>query len=258
MKISITTKLYLGFAFLFLLIIVLWTSSYYYLFNVTNYSDAMVKDNYNSVVSAKQMTQALNEIEIIQTKYFYSKNNFFDKSLFNEESKKFEKNLVDEENNITEVGEKELAQNLRIKYQHYVDIINKAKTSSGLNKDIYFDEIIPAYNEVDKIILDISNLNMSAIIIKNGELKKTSHIAFNFISVLGTLCFLISISFCLNFPRIVVIPIKEMINGIKEISNKNFDQQLKINSSDEFGEMADAFNEMAKKLDENEHSNLSK
>jgi nitrate/nitrite-specific signal transduction histidine kinase len=49
-----------------------------------------------------------------------------------------------------------------------------------------------------------------------------------------------------------------MINGIKEISNKNFDQQLKINSSDEFGEMADAFNEMAKKLDENEHSNLSK
>ncbi|MDD5571687.1 MAG: ATP-binding protein [Bacteroidales bacterium] len=257
MKISIKTKLYLGFGFLFLLIVLLWTSSFFYLYRLTNYSDAMLKDNYKSMVSAKLMAQNLDEIKILQTKYFYAKNKFLDMKLYSEKLNEFKKNLIDEELNITEKGEKELAKQLRMKFENYISLFNKAKSENILNKDIYLNELIPAYNEVNNLIMDISDLNMNAIIKKNNELKATSHRAFLYISILGTLCFLISFSFCLNFPRNIANPVKDLTRGIREIARKNYNQQLYIDSKDEFGEMAEAFNTMAKKLSEYEHSNVS-
>jgi PAS domain S-box-containing protein len=45
--------------------------------------------------------------------------------------------------------------------------------------------------------------------------------------------------------------------GIKEIALRNYDQQLHFHSKDEFGEVAEAFNAMAIKLNEYEKSSLS-
>ena len=48
-----------------------------------------------------------------------------------------------------------------------------------------------------------------------------------------------------------------MTEGIKEISNKNYQKRLNFTSKDEFGELATAFNAMAKRLNDYEHSNLA-
>jgi signal transduction histidine kinase len=217
----------------------------------------MLKDNYKSLVSTKLMAQTLDEIKILQTEYFYSKNNVFDEKLYEKNIKYFWGNLTDEEKNVTEKGEKEHAAELRKNFKNYIKAFEKAKSEKVLNKDIYLNELIPGYNNVNSLIMDISDLNMNAIIKKNNELKATSHRAFLYISILGTLCFLISFSFCLNFPRNIANPVKNLTNGIREIARKNYEQHLYIDSKDEFGEMADAFNTMAKKLSEYEHSNVS-
>ena len=49
-----------------------------------------------------------------------------------------------------------------------------------------------------------------------------------------------------------------LTEGIKAIANKNYSERIHLNRKDEFGELANAFNSMAEKLDEYEHSNLSK
>jgi signal transduction histidine kinase len=49
----------------------------------------------------------------------------------------------------------------------------------------------------------------------------------------------------------------QLTEGIRAIGNKNYDQRIHIESEDELGEMARAFNTMAKKLDDYEHSNLA-
>ena len=66
-----------------------------------------------------------------------------------------------------------------------------------------------------------------------------------------------SLYFIYKFPVYIIHPIKELTAGIKEITNRNYEQRLHFNSRDEFGEVANAFNVMAQRLNEYEHSNLA-
>jgi len=68
----------------------------------------------------------------------------------------------------------------------------------------------------------------------------------------------VAITFLYNFPSSVAGPVATLTEGIKAIANKNYRQRIHLNRKDEFGELATAFNTMAEKLDEYEHSNLSR
>jgi signal transduction histidine kinase len=69
---------------------------------------------------------------------------------------------------------------------------------------------------------------------------------------------LIGLTFNFNFPSLVASPIAKLTRGIKAIAKRNYGERIHLNRNDEFGELANAFNTMAEKLDEYEHSNLSK
>ena len=73
----------------------------------------------------------------------------------------------------------------------------------------------------------------------------------------GSFLFLVAFSFVVNFPGYIANPIKELTERIKEVADRNYHQQLNFKSNDEFGELAQAFNTMTRKLDEYEHSNLA-
>jgi len=217
----------------------------------------MFKDNYRSVVSAKYMTQTLDEIKNLQTRYFFAESNTLDDSLYNEKRKDFESHLYDEKHNITEEGEKDLVNQLESAYNNLLTLFNNAKSDQLLNRQTYFNDLIPVFNDVKNLIVRISEININAIVRKNDQLKAESHQAFISISILGTICFMISFIFLLNFPGNIANQIKRLTIGIKEIAQKNYDQQLPFNPGDEFGELAEAFNTMARKLSEYDNTNLS-
>ena len=100
-------------------------------------------------------------------------------------------------------------------------------------------------------------LNMTAIEHRNTKATATADEAVILVSLVGTLCFLIAFSFVVNFPSYIANPVKELIKGIKEIANRNYSKRLVFAAKDEFGDLADAFNQMASKLDEYENSNLA-
>ncbi len=51
----------------------------------------------------------------------------------------------------------------------------------------------------------------------------------------------------------MIRPLKELKNGLKNISNDNYYNVIKIDSNDEFGELASAFNDMSRQLKEDEN-----
>jgi nitrogen fixation/metabolism regulation signal transduction histidine kinase len=69
--------------------------------------------------------------------------------------------------------------------------------------------------------------------------------------------FTIAFTFAVNFPGYIADPLKELTARIKEVSNRNYHQQIDFHSDDEFGELGQAFNTMTRKLDEYENSNLA-
>jgi len=188
-------------------------------------TEKLLTANYNTIRYCSEMSDAIDEIDSSSVAVL-----------------KFETNLKAQENNITEPGEREATQLLR----QYFEEIKKG----GRN--------IATYHKINKQIYYIYLLNQKALEQKNANALATAANAKLWLTMLTTILILISFSLVVNFPGYIANPIKLLTDGIKEIAQKNYEQRIYIDNKDEFGEMADAFNLMAKKLYEYEHSNLSK
>jgi PAS domain S-box-containing protein len=153
----------------------------------------------------------------------------------------FEENLVRQEGNITEIGEKEATQELRKNFNEL-----KADPADSTN-----------YPEIRASLSQILDLNEMAVLRKYNLAQKTADTAKLWLTAIFTILTLISFTFIFNLPGIISNPIKKLSEGIKAIADKNYSKRIIIQRDDEFGELANSFNDMAARLDEYEHSNLS-
>jgi len=154
----------------------------------------------------------------------------------------FETNLKKQQSNITEVGEKEMTEKLTGDF----DYLQKNARDSAAIKTIRND------------LTDLMLLNMQAIQRKSGVAQKTASDAVLWITITGTLCFLIAFSLLVNLPGNIANPIKELTGSIKEIAAQNYSQRVHFEKHNEFGELAAAFNTMAQKLEEFKAGDLEK
>ena len=254
---SLKNKLFVGFGFLFFMIILLWLTGGYFIYNLSGRSAAMLKENYETVESAKFLIQSLDEIKNQQLLFFFARQGSYDTDIYNLNLKKFNENLIAAENNITEKGEQNIITDLKSEYSSYISTFDKIKIADQQDTEIFFNDLIPEYTQTRNQIIRLWDTNMTAISHKNNLLRSTAHRAFVLISIVGTACFIISAFFFLSYPGSITRPLAELITGIEEIANRNYGQRLDFHSKDELGQLAASFNTMAAKLDEYEHSNLS-
>lgn len=227
---TIKNKLRAGIGFLFVLAIICCGMSIYFLNRLSVDAGAVLKDNYKTV---KYMQNILTAIDFRTDK------------LSADQQKKINDNLVLQEHNITEVGELQLTDSLRAIFERLTQEPNNKITEDDLR------------NRLHKQVYGIMKLNMDAIARKNDIANTTSKRGSLLVAFLGAFLFLVAFSFAVNFPGYIANPIKELTARIKEVSNKNYHQQIHFESDDEFGELGQAFNNMTRKLDEFENSNLA-
>jgi len=227
MAIKLKTKVALGGIFLFALLIVVGTVSFFYFNRLSEDSKEIVKDNYETLNYSRDMLKELDAF-----------NSNDSTAAFNA----FEINLQLQEKNITEPGEEELTVSLR-------------KNFNELRQKVRVDAL-PALIRQD--IIGIMQANLKAIDKKNQAVLTSAQRAKTIITFCLTVCLLLGFTFLFNFPSLVASPIASLTEGIKAIANKNYGERIHLNRKDEFGDLANAFNTMAERLDEYEHSNLSK
>ena len=101
-------------------------------------------------------------------------------------------------------------------------------------------------------------VNMNAIQRKSIIAQATADKAIFWIIVVGTISFLIAFVLLVNLPGNVGNPVKELTESIKAIAAENYKERVHFEKHNEFGELADAFNTMAQKLEEYKTSNIEK
>ncbi|MGB3007369.1 MAG: ATP-binding protein [Chitinophagaceae bacterium] len=227
MAVKLKTKVALGGLFLFLLLILVASVSFYHFTRLSEDSKAIVKNNYETLNYSWDMLKELDSMTIKDSITAYQN---------------FEKNLLAQEKNITEPGEKELTASLRQNFDRLRQQKNIDSITSLVRKDIS----------------QIMMVNLQAIDKKNKTTQISAQSAKTIISIILTVCILLGFTFLFNFPSLVASPIASLTEGIKAIANKKYGERIHLNRSDEFGDLANAFNTMAERLDEYEHSNLSK
>ena len=222
---KLKTKLSLGLSFLFIVILAFGALGFFYINKLSSDAANVLMNNQESLVYCNNMLKALEDIP--------------EK---NASLKIFDDNLIKQEANITEPGEKESTEQLR---KGFIEL--KANTADSSN-----------YPQLRQSLQRITDLNQNAILRKNVIAQKTSIDARFWLTLIFTLLIIVSLTFIYNFPAVISDPVTKLSLGIKEIANKNYKERIFLEQKDEFGDLANAFNTMAEKLDEYEHSNLAK
>jgi len=226
---KIKSKLQLGIGLLFLLNVIVGILAGYYLQQLSEVSQSILSTNYKSLQCIRQLNNQIKKPGI------FSK----------EQMVQFDKYLSMQETNVTEPGEQEATSQLRSEFDRIKQ--NGEETLSGVQ-----------ITKLEKNIDRIEKINLRAIYIKNIRSQKIAESVTLVLGLITAFCLLIGFSFMVNFPGYIANPLQKLLEGIKAISNKQYNQQLKIYTDDELGELATAFNSMAEKLGEYENSNLAK
>ena len=220
---KIKTKLTLGVGLLFILIILLSLVGARYINALKNDTENILVANYKSLEYSRNMLVSL-------------------ETNTNKAAQKFEINLHKQEQNITEIGEKEATNEIRENFEKY--------------KKNKIDSLV--VGEIRTQIFKLMDLNMQAIQRKSIVAKSTANKAVFWIAITGSICFLIAFTLLINLPSNIANPIRELTASIKKIADKKYSERVRFESHSEFGELAKSFNTMAEKLEEYNSSNLAK
>jgi len=221
---KLKTKLSLGLSFLFAVILVFGILGIFSINRLSNDAEKVLKNNHESLVYSNNMLKALEKI-----------------SSSEKAKKDFEDNLKKQEANITEPGELEATREVRA---NFTELLAAPADSSN-------------YPQIRMGLQIINDLNQNAILKKNNIVQRTANDAKLWLTIIFTVLFLVTLTFIFNFPAILSNPITKLTEGIVEIAGKNYSKRIYLKQKDEFGELANAFNSMAEKLNEYESSNLA-
>jgi methyl-accepting chemotaxis protein len=249
MKTSIRSKKFTMGMVLFLVIILLLSiSSAFYLNMLSGKTNAILKENHYSVVYARDMSDVLTNVnqEIINS-FLTNKNP--DTLIVNKEFMLFNKSLELEKNNITEIGEDQLAADIETNYVDYHD--NVVKFLESPDTGIKIINLQKKFDNLYQQLMSLSQMNEKAIEEKTDDAKVSAKKATLQMTFIGTLCFLIAYGYTFIFSSYFNERFYKLYNGIKEIVSSNYNHKLYFNGNDELSEISLVFNEMAGKLSNN-------
>ena len=225
----VKNKLQLGFGFLFIVVLFFGATSVYYIHDISENSKVVLENNYESLSFARQMRSVLDDNDL---------------PLNNSAINKFSLYLQQQEANVTEPGEAFPTHKLRTNFM----LLMAASDITIQNKIV---------RDIRKLLSDIENLNMRAVVRKDNNARASVARATMFLGLVGGFTFLVLFSFSVNFPGFIFNPLNTLLTGIRTIGPKHYKQRIHFDNNDEFAEVAKAFNDMAQRLDEWENSNLS-
>lgn len=223
MGLKIKTKLTYGLGLLFALIVVLGTLSVKNIYDMTADTQNILADNYNSLLYARRMLDALENIRTDPVA-----------------RAEFEKNLALQKKNITEIEENAATSRLVTRYEALLKAPNDTTV-----------------RHVREVLNEVMSLNMATIYRKSQVAESTAHHALVWICLLGVFCIAIAFAFLIRFPRAINRPIRLLTAGIMEIANHHYEKRLNLENYDEFTEVAASFNRMAERLAEYRRSTLA-
>jgi len=222
---KLKTKLRLGIGFLFMILIAFGAISLYQINRISESTALILKDNNHSLEYAKEMRLLIDR----------------DSLKSNQSKASFANVLTKEKRNITEDGEEKAVAEISAAYESFL------KKSS-----------INHLASIKSAIYRIEDLNMQAIVNKSQKSEQTVANSTLYLGLAAFIFFIVLFTFIVSFPGFIANPLALLLDGIKEIGNKNYKQRLHFKGTEEFAQLATAFNDMARKLDQWESSNVAK
>ncbi|HAO22636.1 MAG TPA: sensor histidine kinase [Desulfobacteraceae bacterium] len=210
-------------------------------------SENIINRNYKLSSASKNMIENLLNMEENEKKYMVLKKEEYLNYFFSAQ-KEFEKSLAE----ISEMESKamEVSPNWKAIKKNYAQYFSQAQDIKNIRSA---EKLwIPEY-AINKWIEQISLAradNEREIEIANMELNLRGQLAVRSGLIGLGISTLVGLLGGMMLAHSMVRPLRELLNGIRSISEERQSEPIRIRSKDEFGELANAFNEMAFRLKE--------
>jgi hypothetical protein len=231
---TIKAKLSLGLGFLFLIIFTLAGFCSYYVGSLNQDADKILKDNYNSIVYSRNMLSGLDDMRNSLGTIMYKKGNTggmsdYNLRLFESGENVLETNLKAENNNITEINEKEYVDKLNEDYQVYLKLallLKKGRAGSSAS----FNDFLAYGEKLKQSINSIYDVNMQAVVRKTNLTKHDSARFKNSMAIIGSICFLLALGYFWYFPVYISSTLAYLADRMKNLlKNSGITFDLKTN-----------------------------
>lgn len=230
------------------------------LFNLSKAIDSLMIANYKSINAAAKMTEALERLDSAVLIYI-SIDTDKGKELFANNNEEFLKWYNVGANNLTETGENGLIDSIKQSYSNYVKLfldLQEILSQKGIVEAnaFYNEQMMPNFISTKAELEQLSALNEKAmyesmaLATKNAENSMYLVLSISIFAIIGG--FGVSRFFTNRF----LAPITSLTQTMKLIKAGDLNQQSKVNTKDEIGEMSVEFNNMTKRLQQYEQSTL--
>lgn len=247
MRKTVRLRFISGVVFFLVIIILLSVLSAFYFNKLSEKTDKILKENHDSVVYSRDMTESITLINQEILRYYFTNQNP-DTKLINNEIIAFKKSLELEKNNIKESGEDKLVLNIEKEFNDYAKEISDFEKSPKSQQERF--SLQNRFGNLYQLLNLLSQMNEKAIEVKTGDARITAKNASIQMSVAAAICILVAFSFTYSFSSYFNERFTKLYDGIKEIGSNNYGQRLYFEGKDEFYEISLVFNEMAEKLNE--------
>jgi NtrC-family two-component system sensor histidine kinase KinB len=259
---TLKQKILIGYAVAFVLmgLVVAW--AVLNLVSLGKATDAILHENYRSILAAENMVDALERQDSgILILFLGAGNRGIDQ--FRESEKVFLEWLARAKDNTTIRGEAELIQSIEADYSKYrqqfsrlTDLRDTAQSSQQPSLTVYQESIHPLFAKVRKECVGLRRLNeetMYAASVRAGNVAKRAIWSTILVSASALI---VALALSLFLAERIVRPIRRFMEATRKISSGDYAVQVPVETRDELGRLAGEFNRMASQLDRYHEMNI--
>jgi signal transduction histidine kinase len=252
MTLSLRSRIFLTLAPLLLLLAVLGGAGAWLLYQLGGRIGLILKENYASVVAMERLNEALERLD-----------SSFQFALAGEEDKarkQYEANwkpyldaLDEERRNITLPGEGDLVKDLDAltkDYHQQGDAFYALPPGDPRRKDSYFrdDGLYGTFDKIKKVSQEILFINQKNMEDAAADARGTAQQSLLSFGIGLGVAVLLAVGLAWHNSRAMLRPISAVTHSAQAIGAGNLDQVVPVLARDELGQLADAFNVMARQL----------
>ncbi|HWP53967.1 MAG TPA: ATP-binding protein [Pyrinomonadaceae bacterium] len=260
---SLRTKLLAGYMIFVAALMVLGGWSAWRLREMGDVSRRIISNNYDSVVAAQEMKESL---ERQDSAALFALLGAPDKAVaqLREHRTRFDANFKKAENNITESGEREAIEAIRLDreayYQMFDAFLARVNATEGggperlsrgdelAERNDYFTRLEPQFNKLRAECEHLLQLNQRAMVAKSEAAAGVAQLWFYRTLLIAGLMVAAGIALAFWLANRIVEPLRQLTATTSKIAGGDLDAKAEVNSDDEVGILAAEYNRMAERI----------
>jgi len=246
---SLRKKIFIGYGIALVLIVFVLIWALLHLHRLGQASEAILRENYKSILAAENMVYAIERQDSATLLLLLGYEDEGWKQLRENEGL-FYQWLARAKDNITVEGEENIVKTIETDYSTYLQYLANLKEAiqSKNPASFYHESILPSFISVRDACIRLREINQETMFKVSERARRMAKRAIWSMVLIGGAAVAIGLGFSLLLSNLLVRPVRQMMEAMKKISEGDYDVEISTQSSDELGNLAHDFNEMARKL----------